>query len=669
MQTSPLPFVALFAMLTAAAPARAEIGSVSAIECAEVDPSIAGTLDWITFGPADGHASQFRAAVWKFGGKGIAAPHVWKGASFTIEFAGPGEQHRALASVILTACSGLRVTARQGDRTRTLETTGAENVIQVRYGGAASLQIEIVPAAGSTLDLHGFDATLSEPGFWWVRDHRLALFYQPLSGDELRRRMYRGQSPDYLATARAFADQMLRYGRDHYGRAKSPLFSNILTRAPRPETTPYPLFAPRTDVQRRKAASRPSEGPFQCFDFNHLLNYPDGLGPAGPHKITLYGADPFEDRELYYTLFELSRITGDSKYRDAASAAIRWWFRNTQGPSGLYPWGEHLGWDLVNDAPTYFAGPSEHLYRANQHEVRDFVPFIEYLIALPATTKGGLTPLERYAFGIWEQHFWDKEKAYFDRHGDYTGNEQASGLGAFPAHLAFYLRVWTAAYLGAHDDQVRERLAGILDRVATMAVKRTERWGFFPMDLRPEFEGADPGNRAPAQSIRLAHHAAWLATQLEPENPRVAGKLRRLSELHLGKQPYATTLRNLAWAKATGDNSFIQGTRDTRLPAAGRPPLSAAVMADDYATQILVYIRKYRERGNETDLRFAKVYARLAHERFIDGTSPLPRAFAAGAPIRARDGEPFPDFYFHGAKLMRAFALLGEISQQQKSKR
>jgi hypothetical protein len=46
-------------------------------------------------------------------------------------------------------------------------------------------------------------------------------------------------------------------------------------------------------------------------------------------------------------------------------------------------------------------------------------------------------------------------------------------------------------------------------------------------------------------------------------------------------------------------------------------------------------------------------------ESFCDDRSPLPRVFRPEAPRRTATGAPFPDFYFGGAKLMRAFADLG----------
>ena len=44
----------------------------------------------------------------------------------------------------------------------------------------------------------------------------------------------------------------------------------------------------------------------------------------------------------------------------------------------------------------------------------------------------------------------------------------------------------------------------------------------------------------------------------------------------------------------------------------------------------------------------------------MDDTCPLPKAYA-GAARKTVAGDPFPDFTFRGAKLMHAFALLGEV--------
>ncbi|MDP6113383.1 MAG: hypothetical protein QGF00_25830 [Planctomycetota bacterium] len=169
-----------------------------------------------------------------------------------------------------------------------------------------------------------------------------------------------------------FADCMIRYGRERYGKVHGPLFANSLTRSAQPRILAQPLFA------EPKRVSKGLETAFRRFDFNIVLNYPGGLEPEGPHKVTVHGCDPYEDRDLYVLLFDLTRITGDPKYKAAATEALVWWFRHTRGPAGLFPWGEHLGWDLEYECPTYFDGPSKHLYAACYHEVKDEVPFLVF---------------------------------------------------------------------------------------------------------------------------------------------------------------------------------------------------------------------------------------------------------------------------------------------------
>ena len=55
----------------------------------------------------------------------------------------------------------------------------------------------------------------------------------------------------------------------------------------------------------------------------------------------------------------------------------------------------------------------------------------------------------------------------------------------------------------------------------------------------------------------------------------------------------------------------------------------------------------------------AEQQARIAYVMFCDDTCPLPKAYAGG-PRKTVAGDDFPDFYFRGASLIHAFALLGE---------
>ena len=466
---------------------------------------------------------------------------------------------------------------------------------------------------------------------------------------------------DFLRAAADFADCMIEYGRDRYGKVHSPLFSNILTREKEPRTTPYPLFTELSDRQKgewlkkRQQWSGPKAGYyyFHKFDFNKILNYPAGLGGEGPHKVTLYGCDPYEDRKLYYMLFDLTRITGQARFKAEAIKALNWWFANTQGPSGLYPWGEHLGWDFVHDCPTYFDGPSRHLYAACYHEIKDTVPFLNILAKLPPAKGAARTPLTRYALGIWESHFWDKSRAIYCRHGDYQGKDDRKGsLLGFPAHLGAYMRVWAAAYLETKDPGVRRQIGGVFNTVLDAQIARAKKYGFIPFTFDPDVKGKDPGKSAPGQSIRLAHHAVELSLTMRAADEGIADKLAALAKLHLDDAKFA---RSLVDAKVRLGGAGPTGAK----PQAEFRDLSSNNTPSASAREIVRYVKLYRRYKDKAYLEVARKQGRVAYVRFMDDTCPLPKAYSLGR-RKTAEGKEFPDFYFRGAELMGAFALLGE---------
>jgi hypothetical protein len=462
---------------------------------------------------------------------------------------------------------------------------------------------------------------------------------------------------DFLKAAADFADCMIEFGRDRYGKVRSPLFSNILTREKEPRTTPYPRFAELGAGHRAGWAKKLREwsGPkagyyyFHKFDFNKILNYPRGLGGEGPHKVTLYGCDPYEDRQLYYMLFDLTRITGKPRFKTEATKALKWWFANTQGPSGLYPWGEHLGWDLVNDRPTYFAGPSKHLYAACYHEIKDTVPFLDIM---------NEAQLTKYALGIWESHFWDKTRAIYCRHGDYQGKDDRRGsLLGFPAHLGAYMRVWTAAYLRTKDQRVRKKIGAVFNTVLDAQIARAKKYGFVPFTFEVDIKGKSPGKSAPGQSVRLAHHSLELGLMMALDDEVISRKLSTLAALHIPEAQAAKALLD-AHRRLNGADAFgPPGSK--RKPKPQFRDLSKSNTPSASAREIVRCVKLYRRYKDKAYLDIARRQGAAAYVRFMDDVCPLPKAFSSG-PGKTLEGKDFPDFYFRGAELMGAFALLGE---------
>jgi len=396
----------------------------------------------------------------------------------------------------------------------------------------------------------------------------------------------------------------------------------LLLRDGEPRIGPQPLFADPGRVGNYPVFNR--------FDYNACTNYPGGLGAEGPHKVTLTGCDVYEDRALYATLIDLSRITGKPVYKAEAEKALTWWFTKTLGPAGLYPWGEHLGWDFEYECPTYFQGPSAKLYGACYHEIKDAVPFLDFLAGLPDRSL-----LERYALGVWEAHYWDKEHAVYCRHGDYTGQDKRTGsLAGFPAHQGAHLRLWVETWRTTENPEVKRKMADILDTVLDVQIARARKYGFIPFTFDADLKGTKP--RKSGQSDRLGLHARELAGQVAEANPPLAAKLATLATLLLGPD---------------------RPTQEAKPPAVVRD-LSDADRPEPHAREIERLLACYKQYGDAAYLRAATEQARLAYVRFMDDASPLPKA--CERPQKTPSGEPFPSFYFRGASLMHAFALLGE---------
>ena len=677
--------VLLSLALIAPAAGRAEVLSAAFLPAETIDLTKAGAIDWCVYRVADANAPTFVAADWKKGGAGIArkigitgrvkkaevtrwtgvgwgwadgtklAAHsrrqgdaeaagirAWidRGGALVFEFAAAPAGKQRQAHLIVRCDGKIDVVARQGDAARKVQSfTGGKHlgIAVVRYNDPLPVTIELVNPDRREQAVRGFAAALSGPADYNSGVPRLPTL-QELADTKAREL----GEVDFLKAAVAFADCMIAHGRDRYGSVHSPLFAVLLTRGKRPTIGPQPYFARPSPYDTGNMKT-----PFRKYDFNRCLNYPAGLGGEGPHKVTLYGCDVCEDRALYEMLIDLSRITGDGRYKAEAHKALTWWFTRTLGPADLYPWGEHLGWDFENECPTYFAGPSKHLYAACYHEIKDRVPFLGFLAGLPAEKPGGPTYLERYALGVWKAHYWDRERAIYCRHGDYTGaDDRAGSYAGFPAHQGAHLRLWVAAWRHARNAEVKAKMEAILNKVLDVQIARARKYGFVPFTFDPDYKGKDPGKQAPGQSIRLAHHAAELSVRVAKANPAMSAKLAELARLHLGPD----------------------GLKPAPSAPAKRPPatvadLSKADTPPRHAQEIVRRLEWHKAYQDAAFLKAAERQARLAYVRFMDATCPLPKAYS-GPPRKTADGKPFPDFSFRGASLMHAFGLLGEALRQ-----
>ena len=173
---------------------------------------------------------------------------------------------------------------------------------------------------------------------------------------------------DRLGAVVAFAERVLREGRDRYGHARGGVDT--------------PLFAdgvhPRSGEHVRW---RPEQG--EPFPASNLAN----------------------QQNLLRTLVALSLVSGDEQYVEAAEAAVRYHFDALQDPGGLLQWGGHR---LIN-LETLRPGGNKGLV----HELKDVLPFYEFMFAVDSWAT------RRFVEGFWNAHVLEWSTLEISRHGEY----------------------------------------------------------------------------------------------------------------------------------------------------------------------------------------------------------------------------------------------------------
>ncbi|MBI3986257.1 MAG: hypothetical protein HY343_05030 [Lentisphaerae bacterium] len=208
-----------------------------------------------------------------------------------------------------------------------------------------------------------------------------------------------------FAAVRAFADTMLRFGRDDYGPRKTPLFAGQL------------------NAETRRIPAGTADDPGLFFENIQIA----GCMPACQNLMFDFG--------LLDSLKLLSRITGDAAYEQARQDTLAHFLRHCRHPqSGYFPWGDHVGCNLVTD--TIHEGQIKGC-----HEVKVFnVPWDDLWAIDPAATRH---EIEVALFN----HICDERTFAFNRHANMNG---ASNRGGGPCSLAssaaFYLYAWAWLY-------------------------------------------------------------------------------------------------------------------------------------------------------------------------------------------------------------------------------
>jgi hypothetical protein len=260
-------------------------------------------------------------------------------------------------------------------------------------------------------------------------------------------------SSPFLGVVYRYADAMLQHGRDKYGPVETGLLLSALDRG-----TLAPLVV-------RPAAPAG-------------IRRDDRVG--APWK-PLVGANPHHDENLLRVLYTLSELSGQSRYRDAADAELKWFLKNAASPvTHLLPWGEHMSWNVLADEPLPPGDGAVHEF------FRPWVLWDRCFELEPSASRA-------FALGLWEHQVADHNTGAFDRHAEFRRHGPKDGMD-FPRHAGFYIRTWASAYEKTGDETFLKAIETLLAR---FEAKRHPKTGLIE-------ERTGRPNAAPAQLLSLA---------------------------------------------------------------------------------------------------------------------------------------------------------------------
>jgi len=196
------------------------------------------------------------------------------------------------------------------------------------------------------------------------------------------------QHSEFVEVVRAFADNVLRHGRDVYGPRQTPLFVDGIS----------------IDTHEPATWKLPPE----CARIWRM-----------PRQWIM---SDLACQQVLFRVFDLlTALTNDPKYREAAIDAFRYHFEHLQHEDGLLFWGGHAMIDAATDQPVG-EGYKDRRRRVPipafwdaqvQHELKHHYPCYDLMWeADPQATR-------RFIEGFWSAHVLRWDNLDFNRHGLY----------------------------------------------------------------------------------------------------------------------------------------------------------------------------------------------------------------------------------------------------------
>ena len=371
------------------------------------------------------------------------------------------------------------------------------------------------------------------------------------------------------------------------------------------------------------------------------------------------GSNLMHDHPALKAMFALSDSLGRDDYGEAANRYLKRFARCCTGtPTGLFPWGEHSFWDLLDDT----VGNS---YLLLDRE-RELPVTHDHLRQAPLWLWEKLQEfsprcVECFAEGL-NGHWTEGEPLEYCRHAyimESRPYQRYLRSCDFPRHGGFYILDWGFAYLQTGREEFLEQIRTILDYwwkkrddlgllliesrspvteknfYGVNSVQQTFSLGVSLLEAADLLAESQPHLAATMRQRGKVYIAAFLAAPHDLENRLFVGSSRRGTDEILdtyvtwgskygAQSPVAgTALMALCGYRLTGDKRLMAWARAAAHPYLEEPlPKEIAVPARDPATGIGLLADLYDLTGESFWLEGGLNLAGAMMEAFMDGDLP-----------------------------------------------
>jgi len=377
-------------------------------------------------------------------------------------------------------------------------------------------------------------------------------------------------------------------------------------------------------------------------------------------RLSPGGSNVWLDQPTLKAMYRCTKMTGDSKYAEAADAYLTYFLANCKKKNNMFVWGSHIYWDCYNDRPGGDGGGT------GPHEILIKHPVWEAMYRLnPGAVRDEID-------GIWDLHICDKATGQHNRHDDGAcGCDFAFSGGSFAIAFSFMYSVtgethyldkaklvanwhWQhrnpitglvadapgigdSRYDGCHcmtsvtgpfasqllrcyeltgDTDFRDQAIAYIKAYEKYGWDDEARtyWGMLKLDGTPvkEQQGSGYGRWAPYGHIDL-----WRTTMYSYEFPLIAAQSAIYAYEQSDNDPELLAVA-LHWAEVIEDNlPPYTGRRWKKELEAAMPEVlnTGGTYAENYGRAISFFVHLYRATDGEKYLQLAEGLAKEAVEK------------------------------------------------------